>query len=209
MRRAAIRSCRGVLPSGVAAALLVAGLAACAPNHEAPGGRSPGAGSGSEPAHEDIMRSEPSTDAAAKDTLRGTVAVVGSEPATRVVLRPVAGGAEIMLMGDAVRDLRRLAGVEVQVEGRAEDPPGGRTGVGAGSFVVERFAVRAVDGIPAVDGILVAEDDVVLLRRPDGELRRISQPPAALRTRIGAWVWIAGPLDDGVAAFGVIREAAR
>jgi hypothetical protein len=113
-----------------------------------------------------MMLRDVSTHDAAMDTLRGTIAVVGSEPATLVALRPVSGGAEVIMQGDPVRDLRRLSGVEVQVEGR-DGPPGGRTsappGPGARSFIVERFEVRAVDGVPAVDGILVAEDDVVFL----------------------------------------------
>jgi hypothetical protein len=168
------------------------------------------------------MQRDASADAAAADTLRGTIAVVGSEPATWVVLRPITGGAEIMLRGDPVRDLRRLSGVEVRVEGRAAEQgagaggedrsgaaPGGRTGMapgaGARSFTVERFEVRAVDGVPAVDGVLAVEDDVVYLRLSDGELRRVANPPAALRDRIGAWVWLAGPLDGRIEAFGVIR----
>jgi hypothetical protein len=29
-----------------------------------------------------------------------------------------------------------------------------------------------------------------------------------LRAKIGAWVWLAGPLDGEVVAYGVIREVA-
>lgn len=156
-------------------------LAACAPNH-AP---APGGGAGER-------------GAAAGDTLRGTVAVVGSEPATMVALRPVGGGAEVLLDGEPVRELRTLSGVEVQLTGRA--------GPGERRFTVRSFAVRGVDGVPAVDGVLVAEGDALYLRLSGGELRRIAHPPAALRALVGRRVWVAGALEREVAAFGVVGE---
>lgn len=199
---------RTVPPAGLALSWLIA-FAACGPANHAPAeldraGTSADAESASEAT---VPHRDPAN--AAADTLRGTIAIVGSEPATFVVLRPVGGGTEVALQGEDAIDLHRLAGVEVVVVGRGEetaDRSGVPTRPGAARFVVERFAVRAVDGVPAVDGILVERDDGIFLKLPDDELRRITRPPAEFHAMIGARVWVAGPLDDGVAAYGIIRE---
>jgi hypothetical protein len=168
--------------TGVVGAALLAALASCAPSRTASeAGGAPGVAS-----------------VAAEDTLRGTIAVVGSEPATMVALRPVGGGAEVLLEGEPVRELRTLSGVEVRLSGHA--------GPGERRFTVRSFSVRAVDGVPAVDGILVADGDALYLRLMGGELRRIAKAPAALRAQVGKRVWVAGALEGEVAAFGVVGE---
>jgi hypothetical protein len=188
-----------VLAAHTVIAAFLGGVLACAPNHAASDTGRPGG------------MSTPAEVAAAPDTLRGLVAVVGAEPASWVVLRPATGGPEVTLQGDPVRELRRLSGIEIQVEGRAgpgggaaAGPPGSSAGR---SFIVQRFAVLAVDGIPAVDGILEVEDDVAYLILAGGDRIRIAQLPAALRDQSGARVWLAGPLEGEIQAFGVIREA--
>lgn len=130
---------------------------------------------------------------AAADTLRGRVEVVGAEPATSIVLLGPGTGA-VMLIGEAVA-MRPLAGLEVVVSGEAE---------GARGFRVERFAVRAHMGVPAVDGVLGREGESWFLRLEGGERRPLPRLPEALRGREGARVWIAGPLD-APDAFGVIE----
>lgn len=117
----------------VLAAILVA-IAACAPNQATPEADRSGPSVGGQSAPDTTGERRDPAREAAKDTLRGTIAVVGSEPATLVVLRPVGGGGEIALHGDPTRDLRRLSGLEVWVEGR-RSPSGARPGVapGAGS----------------------------------------------------------------------------
>jgi hypothetical protein len=188
-----------VLTAHAIVVALLGGLLACAPNHAASDVGRPGG------------MSTPAEQAAAPDTLRGLVAVVGAEPGSWVVLRPATGGPEITLQGDPVRELRRLSGVEVQVEGQAGAGGGavaGPPGASAGrSFTVQRFAVLAVDGIPAVDGVLEIEDDVAYLILTGGDRIRIAHLPAALRDQSGARVWLAGPLEGEIQAFGVIREA--
>lgn len=135
---------------------------------------------------------------AAADTLRGTVRVVGSEPGTLVVLR-TAAGASVTLLGER-RLLERVAGLEVRVDGtRRAD----------GRFQVERVAVRAAEGVPAVDGVLVREGERWLLETADGRRLPVARLPAALRGQAGARIWLAGPLDRAPAAFGVIADPAE
>jgi hypothetical protein len=132
-----------------------------------------------------------------RDTLRGIVAVVGSAPMTEVVLRTATRGT-VRLVGAAGEALRRLAGVELMVRGRAA------AGGPRAAFDVAGFAVRAVDGVPARDGTLVEERDGWFLVAADGARHRLADPPAALREHAGARVWVAGVGEGSVASFGVI-----
>lgn len=133
--------------------------------------------------------------AARGDTLRGTVRITGSEPGVTYVVEDAAGRQTALEGGRSL--LERLAGVEVAVEGDA---------VAGAPFRVSRVAVRAVQGIAAVDGVLAREGgrDVLVLR--DGSRRVVARLPEALRGRAGARVWLAGPLDGDIDSFGVIAE---
>lgn len=142
--------------------------------------------------------------AAAADTLSGTVAVVGAVPATRVVLRPAGGGADVELVGAQRDALARVAGAEVRVAGR---PARATAGAGRALDVVS-FAVTAVDGQPAVDGRLEREDGGLVVVTADGRRIRLVQPPAALQDWVGARVWVAGPPDREPQAFGLIEPRA-
>ncbi|MBW3654521.1 MAG: hypothetical protein KY444_00315, partial [Gemmatimonadetes bacterium] len=129
----------------------------------------------------------------ARDTRRGTVEIVGSEPMTSIVLQ-TAAGASPGLCG--ARDLlRRAAGLEVAVWGSRN---------AEGQFCVDRFAVRSANGVPAVDGILVREGQGFALVMADGRRLPIARLFDALRSSIGARVWLAGPLDRAPDSFGVI-----
>jgi hypothetical protein len=132
----------------------------------------------------------------AADTLRGTVQVVGSEPATTVVLAPAGGGADVGLEGDR-RVLERLAGLDVMVTGER---------VAGGPLRVTRTEVRVANGVPAVDGVLArdAGRDVLVMR--DGTRRVIARLPEALRGATGSRVWLAGPLDGDIDSFGIIVD---
>lgn len=130
------------------------------------------------------------------DSLRGTVDVVGSEPGTWVVLRQGGGRRDATLLGDDTL-LRRLAGLEVAVWGAAERP---------GTFRVTRLAVRSANGVPAVDGMLTRAGQGFALVTDDGRRLPIVQLPAALRSSVGARVWVAGPLDRAPDSFGVIGD---
>lgn len=177
------------------AALLAAALAACATNSS-----SEEPAPGEQTADRGTAVSEPGV--SAPDTLDGTIAVVGAAPLTQVVIRPEDASGEVTLHGEAADALRRLTGLEVRLEGERDPERHG--------FAVQRFEVRALGETPAVDGVLIAEgDDVVLVRR-DSQRVPLSAVPASLRQHIGARVWVAGSPEGRVESYGVIeRERAR
>jgi hypothetical protein len=125
-----------------------------------------------------------------------------AEPATYVARRPADDRAEVLLTGELEPELRRLVGLEVQVEGVSTEGPIPRE-----TLDVLRFRVRAAGGMPAMDGILERDGDLYRLRLADGSREPIQSPPEALRRHGGARVWIAGPPDAPPASFGVIRPA--
>ena len=133
---------------------------------------------------------------AAADSLRGTVAVVGSDPGTSVALLMDGGRRAVTLEGERPL-LDRLAGLEVAVWGSP---------VRAGVFRVERVAVRASGGVPAVDGVLAREGAGWALRMEDGRRLPVPHLPEALWGMAGARVWLAGPLDRPPDSSGVMRE---
>jgi hypothetical protein len=131
----------------------------------------------------------------AADSLRGTLEVVGSEPATSVAL-VLDGGARAATLEGERPLLDRLSGLEVAVWGAP---------VRAGVFRVDRVAVRAAGAVAAVDGVLAREGGGWVLVTGDGRHLPVPHLPAALRGMAGARVWLAGPLDHPD-SFGVIRE---
>jgi hypothetical protein len=131
----------------------------------------------------------------AGDTLRGTVEIVGSEPMTGIVLQTGAGTPNLC---GARELLRRVAGLEVAVWGARN---------AQGQFCVDRFAVRSANGVPAVDGILAREGQGFALVMADGRRLPIARLPDALRSSVGARVWLAGPLDRAPDSFGVIVDS--
>ena len=143
---------------------------------------------------------------AARDTVRGTISVVGSEPLTSLVLSPVTGAAPMALVGAHQVTLRGLSGLEVMVAGRrtanmsaAIPRPGG-----GAEFEVDSFVVRAVDGVAATDGIVASEGGRFYLVTANGSRLRADFLPVALRQKIGARVFVAGALDQTPASYGVI-----
>jgi len=133
--------------------------------------------------------------APAADSLRGTVEVVGSEPATSVALLMDGGARAVTLEGERPL-LDRLAGLEVAVWGSFVRP---------GVFRVDRVAVRTADGVAAVDGVLAREGGGWVLVTGDGRRVPVPHLPEALREMAGARVWLAGPLDRPPNSSGVIR----
>lgn len=141
------------------------------------------------------------TAAAGADTLRGTIAVVGSLPAPMVTLRRSAGAPSVLLRGDATESLAGLDGIEVEVRGILGAP----SALPGPTLEVESFRVRAVEGRPAVDGIVEGTPGGGLrLRVPGGEAIPLEDPPGGIADRIGARVWAVGPPGGPVEAYGVI-----
>lgn len=137
-----------------------------------------------------------STLAAAADSLRGTVEVVGSEPGTSVALLMEGGARAVTLEGERPL-LDRLAGLEVAVWGSL---------IRRGVFRVDRVAVRASGGVAAVDGVLARAGGGWVLVTDDGRRLPVAHLPEVLRAKAGARVWLAGPLDRPPDSSGVILE---
>lgn len=144
------------------------------------------------------------------DTQRGTITVVGSMPATQVVLRPRDGGAAVLLAGPELAQLKRLAGAEVWVAGKMLAQERGTEGerpppAGSRRLEVHSFAVRAVEGAAAFDGILLEDGAGLALLLADGRKLPLAHAPATLRDWLGARIWVAAPANLGSGAFGLIR----
>jgi hypothetical protein len=138
----------------------------------------------------------PPAGGAGPDSLRGTVSVVGSEPATSVAIQ-TGDGRAFTLLGERPA-LDRLAGLEVAVWGVAAGPVPSLPREG---FRVERFAVRASDGVPAVDGVV----------QPDGTLLTAEGHRQAL-TGLSAYapgtrLWVVADAAGRVSVHGVIAQA--
>jgi len=133
--------------------------------------------------------------AVAMDTLRGIVAVVGTEHDKHVVIRP-AGGRAVTLSGALAALVGRASGADVWVSGTSQ----------AGALTVTAFSVRTVDGIAALDGTLMTEGNGLVLQTPDGKRHPIANPPEALRQHVGGRVWISGNLNQGPVAYGIIQD---
>src|SRR4029077_7310401 len=86
------------------------------------------------------------------------------EAAPMITLVPDGGGRAVTLTGAPV--LARVDGLHVAVVGRR---------VGS-ALRVERFTVVAANGLPATDGRLMAEGDVLYLVTVDGVRHRLGGP---------------------------------
>ena len=143
------------------------------------------------------------------DTARGIVRRIGPDPVSRLALFPVGAdnGAPLALTGAQQIELAAAEGLEVMVSGaktteRAmEVSPGG-----AVVFRVRRFAVRAAEGVEAHDGVLVKAGERVYLEIAPGKRVPVVNLPAALNAKIGARVFLVGPLTRAPQAFGVLAE---
>ncbi|MEO7362740.1 MAG: hypothetical protein ABI120_20580, partial [Gemmatimonadaceae bacterium] len=81
----------------------------------------------------------------AGDTVRGVVKMDGSGPGSRPVLMTNRGKTVITLSGMGTDELSQVLGSDVVVRGMRISP---------GDIVVSSFSVRAVNGIPTIDGRL-------------------------------------------------------
>lgn len=175
--------------------MIVALLVACRPRAKPP--ENP----------QDVPGAPEASAALSADTLRGTLVELGSAPNTVLVLRP-SKGEPVALAGTSMPLLRRVVGLEIVVEGRRT---GGRavatTPGGSPVFAVDRFIVRAADGTPAHDGVVTSVAGTLSLTLSNGRRVVVSAMPGALASKIGARVFLAGPLHLAPVAYGIIAEA--
>jgi hypothetical protein len=153
----------------------------------------------STPSHADDV------DASAADTVRGTLALLGNEPMSELRIIPVGGGAPLVLAGRQSALLRGLARLDVMVAGRMTSKRGAAGG--AGVFTVDSFVVRAADGMPAHDGIIAEHAGRFYLVVSGGTRMPADHLPGMLRGKVGARVFLTGPLDRAPASYGVIMES--
>ncbi len=137
----------------------------------------------------------PAPEDAVTDSVRGRISIVGAAPVTHLVIRGT-GEPDVRLHGEAalIRSLRSVQGLEIEAVGHVE----------AGVLHVERFTVVAADGVPALDGTLLRDDDGHVLVTADGPRHRLTHLPESLHAHVGHRIWIAGALDRPPEAFGVI-----
>ena len=138
--------------------------------------------------------------------VEGIVRVVGSDPSPQVVLSVGEGmaTAQIALVGEYRDELGTLSGVSVAVVGDSVVNP---QGMPAHAIDVLEYDVVAVNSAPAYLGILARRDGVWWLDRE--ESFRLTLLPSDLEGRVGAKVWVAGPVDGDelrVQSYGIVRE---
>ena len=129
---------------------------------------------------------------APNDSVEGIVRTVGVNAMPETMLALDDGSASLHLIGSDA--LRRVAGLRVAVIGLRDKQ----------SFAVWRFVVVAANGVAAVDGLLVARGDSLVLVTQRGALW-VRAPSPGLRAAIRHRVWISGPIDAPTVAYGIIE----
>ena len=133
------------------------------------------------------------------DTIRGVVTVFGTATVQQVALLADNGSKQITLSGMATTGLAKLAGAEVVVRGFLVSPR---------DVVVSDFIVRAVNKIPAYEGVLDEAEGAWALVLTDGSGRkRLPVVPPALRAYPGLRVWVTfRPGNETPDSFGQVRR---
>ena len=128
------------------------------------------------------------------DSIRGTVSVTGTSFEKHVMIVERATQRRVEVTGALATMIGRVAGTEIMALGQ-------RSGA---RLAASRFAVRVVDGQPAIDGTLRSENGNLFIVTADGSRTRIVAPPPPLAARDGARVWITGDPARSIASFGFI-----
>lgn len=129
-------------------------------------------------------------------TIAGRISVSGPE-GYRVIELGDADGNVYLLVGKEAGALASLDGGDVVARGTFDANPG---------FVVQDFTVTAMDGRPALDGVLEVTDAGFALRMKDGSLRVIPGLPSGCAELVGARIWVVG-FEGPSAEFGRIGYA--
>jgi len=130
---------------------------------------------------------------AARDSLSGTLRLVGSAPVNvRLVVQGPAGSTT--LTGPLREELQRLAGAEVVLQGRRE----------GSAFMPTDYRISAVDGRPVTMGTIDAiTGEYARLRTVDGGVVYLAGSGGQFR--VGQKVWVQGPAAVVVQTHGIIR----
>lgn len=134
--------------------------------------------------------------AIAPDSLRGIVSITGTSFEQQIVLRSGNATTRLSAAASDSAALSHLGGVEVLIVGK-------RT---PNAFGVENVTALSVNGARVVDGVLTNDGGRLSFENAKGRIT-LGNPPTALRSMIGARVWIGGPLDTGPNTYGVIVPA--
>lgn len=137
--------------------------------------------------------------AASGDTARGVVQMDGSGPGSRPVLLINKGKTTIALTGLGTDGMSQVLGSDVVVRGMR---------VSQRDIIVSGFSVRAVNGIPTIDGRLMKIGGVWHIELSDRSgYRKLTSVPEALQAFEGGRVWIADEGTKGVPQlYGVIAR---
>ncbi len=131
------------------------------------------------------------------------VRYVGSRESAQLIL--VAGGSNLALVGEFAAELRRLEGAEVLVAG---PPLANPRLVPPRAVDVSRYEIVSVAGSRPVVGKVDRWQGRLWLVRAADTLELLAAP-ADLASRLGAKVFVLGPVDAGrirVTSYGVLRE---
>jgi len=134
------------------------------------------------------------------DTARGVVTVLGTSAVPQVVLVTDDGTKQIALSGMATTGLSKLVGTEVVVRGFLVSPR---------DVVVSDFIVRAVNKVPAFDGVIdeVAGGGWALTLTDGSGTKRLPVVPPTLRSYPGLRVWVSfRPGSDTPDSYGLVRR---
>lgn len=163
--------------------------------------RSTSAGTPSTPARTDSGATPTPRPLPSETVLTGKV-VAGGLAAEPVTSLQIEGGKPTTMVGPLEPELRRLGGATVWVAGA----PG--AAAPNASFTVSRYEIVAIDGAKPMVGSLITRDGAAWLAAERDTVKLVS-PPAQLRDKIGAKVWIVGRRNGGELTpqtFGVIRD---
>lgn len=142
----------------------------------------------------------PSTPVAGVDTVHGTVALLGAAIDSRVVVQTSAG--PIAVIGDLAPAIGRLLGAVVWVQGPLSVAVG--RSIPPRQIAAQRFEVREVAGVPALDGTLREQAGAWTIVGARGGTR-LTSVPAGLRELVGRRVWVTLTEDGAVGSFGPIE----
>lgn len=128
--------------------------------------------------------------------------VAGGFGTTPTVSLQIEGGKPTILVGPLEPELQRLGGAVVWVAGA----PG--TGAPNATFTVSRYDIVSIDGAKPAVGTVMSRNGGTLLVT-DTDTLTLASAPAALASKAGAKVWVAGRRNGNAMVaqtYGVIRD---